>query len=78
MVGNNRMNAMSTAKLVIEGGGLAGMSAGCCARASGFDVTLVEHNIETAAATVLASLDRQFPGLAASVRMTDLATPLTY
>jgi phytoene dehydrogenase-like protein len=36
---------MSTPKLVIVGGGLAGLSAGCYARASGFDVTLVEHNI---------------------------------
>jgi phytoene desaturase len=35
---------VSTPKLVIVGGGLAGLSAGCYARASGFDVTLVEHN----------------------------------
>jgi phytoene dehydrogenase-like protein len=36
---------MSDPKLVIIGGGLAGLSAGCYARASGFDVTIVEHNI---------------------------------
>jgi phytoene desaturase len=36
---------MSTPKLVVIGGGLAGLSAGCYARASGFDVTLVEHNV---------------------------------
>ena len=36
---------MSDVKLVIIGGGLAGLSAGCYARASGFDVTIVEHNL---------------------------------
>lgn len=36
---------MSTPKVVIIGGGLAGLSAGCYARASGFDVTIVEHNV---------------------------------
>ena len=35
---------MDTNRLVIIGGGLAGLSAGCYARASGFDVTVVEHN----------------------------------
>lgn len=37
-----------------------------------------QHAKELAAATVLDSLDRQLPGLEASVQMTDLATPLTY
>lgn len=37
---------MTAPKLVIVGGGLAGLSAGCYARASGLDVTLVEHNVE--------------------------------
>ncbi len=36
---------MSDIKLVIIGGGLAGLSAGCYARANGFDVTIVEHNL---------------------------------
>lgn len=36
---------MSTPKLVIIGGGLAGLSAGCYARASGLDVTVLEHNV---------------------------------
>ena len=36
---------MSEMKLVIIGGGLAGLSAGCYARASGFAVTIVEHNL---------------------------------
>ena len=36
---------MSNAKLVIVGGGLAGLSAGCYARLNGFDVTIVEHNL---------------------------------
>jgi phytoene desaturase len=36
---------MSNKKLVIIGGGLAGLSAGCYARESGFDVTIVEHNL---------------------------------
>ena len=36
---------MSDVKLVIIGGGLAGLSAGCYARANGFDVTIVEHNL---------------------------------
>jgi phytoene dehydrogenase-like protein len=36
---------MSDVKLVIIGGGLAGLSAGCYARASGFDVTIIEHNL---------------------------------
>ena len=36
---------MSDVKLVIIGGGLAGLSAGCYGRASGFDVTIVEHNL---------------------------------
>lgn len=36
---------MGSARLVIIGGGLAGLSAGCYARANGFDVTIVEHNV---------------------------------
>lgn len=36
---------MSERHVVIVGGGLAGLSAGCYARASGFRTTLVEHNI---------------------------------
>lgn len=36
---------MGTPHLVVIGGGLAGLSAGCYARASGLDVTIVEHNI---------------------------------
>src|SRR4051794_32694195 len=32
--------------IVIVGGGLAGLSAGCYARASGFRTTIVEHNLE--------------------------------
>jgi phytoene dehydrogenase-like protein len=31
--------------MLIVGGGLAGLSAGCHARANGFDVTIVEHNL---------------------------------
>jgi phytoene dehydrogenase-like protein len=37
---------MTEKRLLIIGGGLAGLSAGCYARASGFDVTIVEHNLE--------------------------------
>jgi phytoene dehydrogenase-like protein len=37
---------MGETRLLIIGGGLAGLSAGCYARASGFDVTIVEHNLE--------------------------------
>ena len=36
---------MSNPKLVIVGGGLAGLSAGCYARVNDFDVTIVEHNL---------------------------------
>jgi phytoene desaturase len=36
---------MSERHIVIVGGGLAGLSAGCYARASGFKTTIVEHNI---------------------------------
>ncbi|HXJ36354.1 MAG TPA: NAD(P)/FAD-dependent oxidoreductase [Candidatus Eisenbacteria bacterium] len=36
---------MSATRLVIIGGGLAGLSAGCYARANDFDVTLIEHNL---------------------------------
>ncbi len=36
---------MSQPHVVIVGGGLAGLSAGCYARASGFRTTVVEHNI---------------------------------
>jgi phytoene dehydrogenase-like protein len=36
---------MSDSRLLIVGGGLAGLSAGCHARANGFDVTIVEHNL---------------------------------
>jgi phytoene dehydrogenase-like protein len=36
---------MSASRLLIVGGGLAGLSAGCYARTSGFDVTIVEHNL---------------------------------
>jgi phytoene dehydrogenase-like protein len=37
--------AMSERHVVIVGGGLAGLSAGCYARASGFRTTVLEHNI---------------------------------
>jgi monoamine oxidase len=36
---------MTSPRVVIIGGGLAGLSAGCCARHNGFDVTIVEHNL---------------------------------
>ena len=36
---------MSERRVVIIGGGLAGLSAGCYARASGFRTTIVEHNL---------------------------------
>jgi phytoene dehydrogenase-like protein len=36
---------MSKPTLVIVGGGLAGLSAGCYARMNDFDVTIVEHNL---------------------------------
>jgi len=36
---------MSNPKMVIVGGGLAGLSAGCYARVNDFDVTIVEHNL---------------------------------
>lgn len=36
---------MSGKHIVIVGGGLAGLSAGCYARASGFRTTIVEHNL---------------------------------
>jgi phytoene desaturase len=36
---------MRTPSLLIVGGGLAGLSAGCYARLNGFDVTIVEHNL---------------------------------
>jgi phytoene dehydrogenase-like protein len=36
---------MSDVNLVIIGGGLAGLSAGCYARVNGFAVTIVEHNL---------------------------------
>ena len=36
---------MSYPKLLIIGGGLAGLSTGCYARANDFDVTIVEHNL---------------------------------
>lgn len=36
---------MSDRHVVIIGGGLAGLSAGCYARASGFRTTIVEHNL---------------------------------
>ena len=36
---------MSERHLVIVGGGLAGLSAGCYARASGYRTTIVEHNL---------------------------------
>jgi phytoene dehydrogenase-like protein len=36
---------MSERHVVIVGGGLAGLSAGCYARASGFRTTIIEHNI---------------------------------
>jgi phytoene dehydrogenase-like protein len=36
---------MDEAKVVIIGGGLAGLSAGCYARANGLTVTIVEHNL---------------------------------
>ncbi|HZJ54917.1 MAG TPA: NAD(P)/FAD-dependent oxidoreductase [Myxococcaceae bacterium] len=36
---------MSERHVVIVGGGLAGLSAGCYARAAGFHTTVVEHNI---------------------------------
>jgi phytoene desaturase len=36
---------MADTKLLIVGGGLAGLSAGCYALANGFKVTIVEHNL---------------------------------
>jgi len=36
---------MSTPRIIIIGGGLAGLSAGCYARTNDFDVTLIEHNL---------------------------------
>jgi phytoene desaturase len=36
---------MSGPNLVIVGGGLAGLSAGCYARASGYRTTIIEHNL---------------------------------
>jgi len=36
---------MSNPRVVIVGGGLAGLSAGCYARVNDFDVTIVEHNL---------------------------------
>ena len=36
---------MSEPHVIIVGGGLAGLSAGCYARASGFRTTIVEHNL---------------------------------
>ena len=40
---------MSNPKLLIVGGGLAGLSAGCYGRANNFDVTIIEHNLALAA-----------------------------
>jgi phytoene desaturase len=40
-----RHHGMARPKLVIVGGGLAGLSAGCYALANDFDVTIVEHNL---------------------------------
>jgi phytoene dehydrogenase-like protein len=40
-----REEGMSERHIVIVGGGLAGLSAGCYARASGFRTTIVEHNL---------------------------------
>jgi phytoene dehydrogenase-like protein len=37
---------MSNPKLLIVGGGLAGLSAGCYARVNNFDATIVEHNLQ--------------------------------
>jgi phytoene dehydrogenase-like protein len=37
---------MNHPKILIIGGGLAGLSTGCYARVNGFDVTVVEHNLE--------------------------------
>ena len=36
---------MSDVSLLIVGGGLAGLSACCYARANGFKVTIVEHDL---------------------------------
>jgi NAD(P)-binding Rossmann-like domain len=38
-------SGMSDPKLLIVGGGLAGLSAGCYARVNNFAVTIVEHNL---------------------------------
>jgi phytoene dehydrogenase-like protein len=40
-----RVRGMSERQLVIIGGGLAGLSAGCYALASGYRTTIVEHNL---------------------------------
>jgi phytoene dehydrogenase-like protein len=40
-----RAPSMSERHVVIVGGGLAGLSTGCYARASGFRTTIVEHNL---------------------------------
>jgi phytoene desaturase len=37
---------MSNPRLLIVGGGLAGLSAGCYARVNDFDVTILEHNLQ--------------------------------
>lgn len=40
-----RAHDMGNEHLIIIGGGLAGLSAGCYARASGFSTTILEHNL---------------------------------
>jgi phytoene dehydrogenase-like protein len=37
---------MNNPKLLVVGGGLAGLSAGCYGRANNFDVVIVEHNLQ--------------------------------
>jgi phytoene dehydrogenase-like protein len=44
-LGFSRGRGMTTPHLLIIGGGLAGLSAGCYALRSGFRVTIVEHNL---------------------------------
>jgi NADPH-dependent 2,4-dienoyl-CoA reductase/sulfur reductase-like enzyme len=40
-----KVDTMTHPHLIIVGGGLAGLSAGCYALRSGFRVTIVEHNL---------------------------------
>jgi phytoene dehydrogenase-like protein len=43
-IGSHSEDMMLRRKLIVIGGGLAGLSTGCYALANGWDVTIVEHN----------------------------------